>query len=249
MLDRLESKYAKTQGVAPSLLGGASLGGVPQELSNSPLEAIKSAFKPQISTNDPEVVNDAYDDDADWFDQAAAAENQGMTPQLDYPQGVQEPNSYTPEQLAGSLSSIDDDIRQRESSWNRLVNDGEREWAKQQNSDLRTQSAAKILAAEKRAAAAVHSAYITRAASSFQGVLMQNQVRQVVMDAKWEEARARAKEAAAEKQAAMLKVVNAATKAKAEDAEDKYDTLKKKARNRYTIFPTWPADDFVFQKL
>ena len=75
----------------------------------------------------PQVSKDATPDDADWpfFAQASAVENKGMVPGLDYPQGVQEPNSYTPQALAGSLSSITDDIRQREASWNNLVNAGQ----------------------------------------------------------------------------------------------------------------------------
>ena len=84
MLDRLETKYARTQGVAPSVLSDAlgtqsatvrivfflaclvqagpqatysfsSLFGY-QVLANSPLAAIKDAFKPASTTDDPEVA-------------------------------------------------------------------------------------------------------------------------------------------------------------------------------------------------
>ena len=233
MLDRLETKYAQTQGAAPAALGDEQAG-LPQGLANTPVNGIERAFNPAAANDDPTVSKDATPDDADWpfFAQASAVENKGMVPGLDYPQGVQEPNSYTPQALAGSLSSITDDIRQREASWNNLVNAGEQEWARRENAGIRERSAAKIHDAELRAAAAVHSAYVSRATSNFQGVLMHNQVRQAVMDAKWDEARAQAKAAAAQRQAAMLEVVNAATKAKAADTEAKYEALKRKAHQR-----------------
>jgi len=110
-----------------------------------------------------------------------------VTPRLQYPQGVVEPKSYTPQELSGSISSIDDDIRARESSWDRLVSAGGREWAKRDVSDIQTESAAKIAAAEARAEAAARSAYITRASSAFRDVVYHRQVRDLVEDAKWAE--------------------------------------------------------------
>ncbi len=62
------------------------------------------------------------------------------------------------------------------------MNAGEREWAQHENAAERAEAAAKIMAAEAKAATAVHSAYITRAASTFQGVLMQSQVKQIVTE-------------------------------------------------------------------
>ena len=133
------------------------------------------------------MANDAYSDDADWFDKAAAVENEGMTPSLEYPRAVQEPETYTPQALSGSISSIDDDIRARESSWDRLVNDGGREWAKRDISNVRSESAAAVAAAEARAEAAARSAYITRTSSAFRDVVYHRQVRALVNEAKWDE--------------------------------------------------------------
>ena len=62
------------------------------------------------------------------------------------------------------------------------MNAGEREWAQHENAAERAEAVAKLMTAEAKATAAVHSAYITRAASTFQGVLMQNQVKQVVTE-------------------------------------------------------------------
>ena len=95
---------------------------------------------------------------------------------------IEEPASFTPSTISEFLNSIQDDIRRREASWGRLVNAGEREWAQHENAAERAEEAAKLMAAEAKATAAVHSAYITRAASTFQGVLMQNQVKQVVTE-------------------------------------------------------------------
>ena len=188
MLDRLESKYATMNGEVPPIsMLRPKEGGLSQVLSSSPaVQAITSAFQPLPSSDDPEVLNDSALDDADWFNQAASAENQGDTPTLDYPQqpdirtGIEAPASFTPSTISESLNSVQDDIRRREASWGRLVNAGEQEWAQHENAAERAEAAAKIMAAEAKAAAAVHSAYITRAASTFQGVLMQNQVKQVV---------------------------------------------------------------------
>jgi hypothetical protein len=52
------------------------------------------------------------------------------------------------------------------------------------------------------------------------------------MDAKWEEARALAKASLAEKQAAMMKVVNAAAQEKVDDLSEKYKATKKNAADK-----------------
>jgi hypothetical protein len=52
------------------------------------------------------------------------------------------------------------------------------------------------------------------------------------MDAKWEEARALAKACLAEKQAAMMKVVNAAAQEKVDDLSEKYKATKKNAADK-----------------
>ena len=54
-------------------------------------------------------------------------------------------------------------------------------------SDIQTESAAQIEAAEARAEEAARSAYITRASSAFRDVVSHRQVRDLVEDANWAE--------------------------------------------------------------
>ena len=112
MLDRLEEKYAKTAGISVSAVPSIVDGKAPAtSLHDSPLKAIIGAFQPKKSS-DPEVYNDAYADDADWFEKAANAENVGMTPTLDYPQhSVKAPSSFDSQKMSDSIASIDADIR------------------------------------------------------------------------------------------------------------------------------------------
>ena len=129
MLDKLESKYATMNGgdVPPISMLRPKEGGLSQLLSSSSaVQAITSAFQPLPSSDDPEVLNDSALDDADWFNQAASAENQGNTPTLNYPQqpeirtGIEEPASFTPSTISESLNSIKtifDDVKRAGVDW------------------------------------------------------------------------------------------------------------------------------------
>jgi hypothetical protein len=77
-----------------------------------------------------------------------------------------------------------------------------------------------------KAAAAEHDAVMVRAASSAQGMLMKNAVKQVVYDAKWSEQEAKARALAAEKQAAMLRVINAEAAVHDHALQQKYHAYK-----------------------
>ena len=233
MLDRLEEKYAKTAGISVSAVPSIVDGKAPAtSLHDSPLKAIIGAFQPKKSS-DPEVYNDAYADDADWFQKAANAENAGMTPTLDYPQhSVKAPSSFDSQKMSDSIASIDADIRAREDSWDRLVNDGGREWAKNDDYVIRNAAAARIRAAENSAQEARHLAYAAQAASKARGAMMEDSVRKTVYDAKWREQQAEQHAAVAERQAAMLRVVAAAATAKTSNMEKRYSALKKSTAAR-----------------